>query len=393
MAAKVAGTAFLAVLIPIYLHTYGPTNFLWFCDAALILTVAGMWLESPLLISMCAAAFASAMSLASGLWRQPSGDSRPGLTGYMFDRHLPLFTRGLSLFHGWLPLLLVWLLRRLHYDKRALWAWSGLAAGLALAGYIYAAPAGAHPANPNIPININYVYGFNDQQPQHWVNQNLYVILWLVVLFCLSPHPPGPAQNVHRAKTGGRPENSHLISLVTPRRRQWPDSHMLVGLHPMVPPGLPVQCGGRKRIAPPKPGVNRPNKLFIMKHNHDHGRSHDDGHGASPQLVPVRFEYTHPRPKPSVSRLVQPLAAGSQDAAFLRRGHWWKETPSPPAPMNTASWWTANGCPIPAATESVANPFGGRNSILHVARSPESAHLADAENLPLKNTNKQKTKI
>jgi hypothetical protein len=187
MAAKVAGTAFLAVLIPIYLHTYGPTNFLWFCDAALILTVAGMWLESPLLISMCAVG----ILLPQCLWLLDFGGNLLGihvlgLTGYMFDRHLPLFTRGLSLFHGWLPLLLVWLLRRLHYDKRALWAWSGLAAGLALAGYIYAAPAGAHPANPNIPININYVYGFNDQQPQHWVNQNLYVILWLVVLWLVA---------------------------------------------------------------------------------------------------------------------------------------------------------------------------------------------------------------
>jgi hypothetical protein len=49
-----AGAVFLAVLLPIYLKTYGPTNFLWFCDAALILTVIGMWLESSLLISMCA---------------------------------------------------------------------------------------------------------------------------------------------------------------------------------------------------------------------------------------------------------------------------------------------------------------------------------------------------
>jgi hypothetical protein len=40
--------------------------------------------------------------------------------------------------------------------------------------------------------------------------------------------------------------------------------------------------------------------------------------------------------------------------------------------------------PDPRATESVANPFGGRNSVLHVAISLEAAHLADAENLPLK---------
>ena len=187
LAAKVAGTAFLAVLVPIYLHTYGPTNFLWFCDAALILTVAGMWLESSLLISMCAVG----ILLPQCLWLADFGSNLLGihllgLTGYMFDRQLPLFTRGLSLFHGWLPLLLVWLLIRLGYDKRALSAWTGLAAGLGFVGYFFTPPAGAHLANPNLPININYLYGFNDQQPQHWVNQNLYIILWLGVLWLVA---------------------------------------------------------------------------------------------------------------------------------------------------------------------------------------------------------------
>jgi hypothetical protein len=190
LAAKVAGIAFLAILIPIYLHTYGPTNFLWFCDAALLLTVAGMWLESSLLISMCAVG----ILLPQCLWLADFGSNLLGfpflnLTSYMFDHQLPLFTRGLSLFHGWLPLLLVWLLFRLGYDKRALSAWTGLAAGLVLACCFFAPPAGAHPANPNIPININYVYGFNDRQPQHWVNQNLYVILWFGVLWLVAFFP------------------------------------------------------------------------------------------------------------------------------------------------------------------------------------------------------------
>src|ERR1035438_5124596 len=44
--------------------------------------------------------------------------------------------------------------------------------------------------------------------------------------------------------------------------------------------------------------------------------------------------------------------------------------------------------PDPRARESVPNLFGGRNSLLKVASSPEAAHLADAENLPLKNANK-----
>jgi hypothetical protein len=184
LAAKVAGAVFLTVLVPVYLHTYGPTNFLWFCDTALILTVAGMWLESSLLISMCAVG----ILLPQCLWLADFGSGLAGfhllgLTGYMFDPHLSLFTRGLSLFHGWLPLLLVWLLARVGYDKRALLAWTVVAAGLVLVCYLFVLPAGAHPANPNIPINVNYVFGFNNGQPQHWVNQNLYVVLLLGVMW------------------------------------------------------------------------------------------------------------------------------------------------------------------------------------------------------------------
>jgi hypothetical protein len=184
LAAKVAGTAFLAVMVPIYLRAYGPTNFLWFCDAALILTVAGMWLESPLLISMCSVG----ILIPQLLWLADFGADLLGihllgLTGYMFDSHLPLFTRGLSLFHGWLPLLLVWLLGRVGYDKRALYAWTALATGLVTVCYLFTPPAGSHLADPNIPININYTCGFNDKQPQTWINQNLYVVLWPAALW------------------------------------------------------------------------------------------------------------------------------------------------------------------------------------------------------------------
>lgn len=187
MAATMVVTVFLAILVPVYWHTYGVTNFLWFCDAALLLTVVGMWLESSLLISMCAVG----ILIPQCLWLADFGGNLLGfrflgLTGYMFDSRLSLFTRGLSLFHGWLPLLLVWLLVRLNYDKRALSAWTALAAGLLFVCYFFTPPAGAHLADPNIPINLNYVYGFNDQQPQTWMNQNLYVLLWLGVLWLVA---------------------------------------------------------------------------------------------------------------------------------------------------------------------------------------------------------------
>lgn len=77
---------------------------------------------------------------------------------------------------------LIWLLARVGYDQRALPAWTALAVLLVLICYFFMPPAGAHLANPNIPVNINYVYGFNDQDPQHWLNQNLYVVVWLGVL-------------------------------------------------------------------------------------------------------------------------------------------------------------------------------------------------------------------
>ena len=179
-------TVFLAILAPVYLHTYGPTNFLWFCDAALMFTVAGMWLENSLLISMCSVG----ILIPQCLWLADFGANLMGihflgLTRYMFDPGLPLFTRGLSLFHGWLPLLLLWLLRRLGYDKRALVAWTAFAAVLVILSYFITLPAGSHPADPNTPVNINYVYGLNDRQPQTWVSQNIYVILYPCVMWLI----------------------------------------------------------------------------------------------------------------------------------------------------------------------------------------------------------------
>jgi hypothetical protein len=41
-----------------------------------------------------------------------------GMTSYMFNPHSALFLRGLSLFHGWLPFLLCYLVFRLGYDRR-----------------------------------------------------------------------------------------------------------------------------------------------------------------------------------------------------------------------------------------------------------------------------------
>ena len=62
-----------AVLVPVYWHYYGPTNFLYFCDIALIFTLIAIWPENALLISMCASASGAAGGLGRRFSRQRRG--------------------------------------------------------------------------------------------------------------------------------------------------------------------------------------------------------------------------------------------------------------------------------------------------------------------------------
>jgi hypothetical protein len=179
LALKIAYTAFMAVLVPVYWHYYGPTNFLYFCDAALFLTLAGIWLESPLLVSMCAVG----ILVSQTLWvvdfvANMFGIPLVGITDYMFKHENSLFLRGLSLFHGWLPFLLIYLVWTLGYDRRALAAWTVLAWALVLICFFFMPPP--HP-NPGLtPVNINYVWGFNDNAAQTWVHPYVWVAGLLV---------------------------------------------------------------------------------------------------------------------------------------------------------------------------------------------------------------------
>ena len=189
---KIAYTLFVCVLVPYYWQTYGPTNFLYFCDVALLLGLAAAWLESPLLASMPAVGiFLPQMFWWVDFIAGLLGFSLTGLTAYMFQDSIPLFARGLSLFHGWLPFFLLWLVYRLGYDQRALVAWTALAWALMLICYFFLPPPPAPADNPNLPVNINYVYGLSDTQAQTWMPPGVYLVLWMValpVVFFLPTH-------------------------------------------------------------------------------------------------------------------------------------------------------------------------------------------------------------
>jgi hypothetical protein len=171
---KLAYTAFMAVLIPVYWHYYGPTNFLYFCDVTLVITLVAVWIESPLLVSMCAVG----ILLPQVYWcidfiANAFGVSLTGMTNYMFNPNSWWFLRGLSLFHGWIPFLLVYLVWKLGYDKRGLPAWTVVAWALILICFFFMPRPRPDPGLT--PVNINYVWGMNDAAAQTWVHPYVWI--------------------------------------------------------------------------------------------------------------------------------------------------------------------------------------------------------------------------
>ncbi len=126
-----------------------------------------------------------------------------------------------------------------------------------------------------------------------------------------------------------------------------------------------------------------------MKHNRNHDNT--PAHTTSdPQRVPVHFEFKDPQA--TTVCLAGTFNHWQPDGKTLHSsgvGHWWKETTLAPGTYEYCFVVDGKWMPDPLARETVPNPFGGRNSILKVASSPEAAHRADAENLPLKNTYNQ----
>jgi hypothetical protein len=185
-------TLFILVLVPVYWANYGPSNFLYFCDVALFLTLMAVWTEKPLFASTATVG----ILIPQMLWCLDFGAELLGLhlvgmTSYMFDAERSLFLRGLSLFHGWLPFLLLFLVTRMGYDRRAFPSWAGLAVVLCLVSYFLMPPAGAEMHDPRIPVNINYVFGFDDTKAQTLMPAGVYLTVWIAALLliaCLPTH-------------------------------------------------------------------------------------------------------------------------------------------------------------------------------------------------------------
>jgi hypothetical protein len=180
LAVKLVYTAFVCVLVPYYWATYTPWNFLYFCDVALLMTLAALWREDPLLASIPAVGIA----VPQLFWVVDflTGGRVAGLAAYMFDPKYAWFVRALSLFHGWLPFLLLWLVWRLGYDRRALLAQILLTWVLLPVCYFLGPAPPTPPERPTAAVNINYVYGPSAEVPQTWMPPLLWLALIMVGL-------------------------------------------------------------------------------------------------------------------------------------------------------------------------------------------------------------------
>jgi hypothetical protein len=168
---KIAYTFFVVITMAVYAVKYSTGNFLWFSDIALLVTVPALWFESALLASTMVVG----ILLPEALWNLSffgqllTGKRVIGLTDYMFDPHKPLYLRALSLFHVFLPPLLLWMTARLGYTPRA-WIVQTILTWIVL-------PLTYWFTNPE--ENVNWVFG-PGIKPQKRIPPLIYLSLLMI---------------------------------------------------------------------------------------------------------------------------------------------------------------------------------------------------------------------
>lgn len=171
---KAIYTVMVIVIAPVFAAEYGVSNYLWFSNIALFGTLLAIWLRSQLLLSMMAlAAIVPEIGWNIAFFgRLLTGFEFWNLVGYMFDERIPLWARAVSLYHVPLPFVLIWLLWRNGYDRRAIYWQTGLAIVVLILSFLISEPW----------QNINMVYGMLDERGQPVVDPPIPLILLMVGL-------------------------------------------------------------------------------------------------------------------------------------------------------------------------------------------------------------------
>jgi len=195
---EIAWTVWVVVWIPLYYRQWGFSTFLWFCDIANLVILGALWTERPLLFSWQAVSVLlfQIVFTVSVLGRLVTGRQLIPGTGWVFDdSSIPVYIKLLSVgMHVASPPLLLWAIRRLGYDRRAIW--------VQIATVCFLLPVCWWGWDER--LNLNWVYKPFDT-PQRAMSPALYLLVCIVgyiVLVFLPTHlvlrkvfsPPGPPQ-------------------------------------------------------------------------------------------------------------------------------------------------------------------------------------------------------
>jgi len=169
---KLLWTAWVLVWAPVYWREYGLQNFLFVCDLGNFFITAGLWLESPLIFSWQATSLLLFQTLYTIdlVGTLLTGRHWIGGTEFMFDPHVPLWIRLLSLFHVVVPPLLMWAIWSLGYDRRG-WKCQTLTAWIVVPINYFWRPQ----------YDVNWARGpFSHEQ--HFMPGLLYLLGYLIVV-------------------------------------------------------------------------------------------------------------------------------------------------------------------------------------------------------------------
>jgi hypothetical protein len=168
---KLLWTVWAVVWAALYWRQYGPQNFLYYCDLGNLLITAALWLESRLIFSWQAVGLLIfqtlyAIDLLGALF---SGRHVIGGTEYIFDPKVPLIIRLFGLYHAVVPVLLLWAVHRLQYDRRG-WMLATVETWIVVPINCFWRPE----------FNVNWARGVGHEQ--HLVPACLYLAAYLIVV-------------------------------------------------------------------------------------------------------------------------------------------------------------------------------------------------------------------
>ncbi len=168
-------SALLALWIPVMLDEYGVENTLWLCEIGNILLLPAIWTESALLVS----ALLVGLMLVDLAWSVDllmallTGSHPFGATYNMFDTEIPMLVRIGSLYHLVVPVLLVFAVRRLGFDRRGILLQTAITAGTLTMSFLWTSPSS----------NVNWVWGPGFTTPQNTFSPVAYLF------FCMVAYP------------------------------------------------------------------------------------------------------------------------------------------------------------------------------------------------------------